>query len=207
MYEVFLNERKIVITTPGNTLFVKEAVITENLKSVAEVETWFLDFVTTEKKLAVLLHPLTELFWNELFLPVFKSVPAAGGIVIRNDKLLFICRNGKWDLPKGKIDSCETAEEAAIREVSEECGISGHQITKTLQSTFHIFKSPYKESLGKWILKDTSWFEMNYQGNENGTPQTDENISEVRWFEKNKLDEVLRNTYENLKPVIALYKK
>jgi len=205
MYEVFLNERKIVITQPGNTLFVKEAVITEDLNSVDAVKNWFLNFTASATSCAVLLHPSPEIFWNDLFLPVFTLIPAAGGVVIRNNKLLFIMRNDKWDLPKGKIDFGETAPEAAIREVTEECGISGHQITKTLTSTFHIYQSPYKDSLGKWILKETHWFEMIYSGHEEGLPQTEENITEIIWYAKNELGEVLANTYENLKSVITKY--
>ncbi len=207
MYEVFFNDRKIEIISNGNTPFVKETIIIENLNSVIEVKNWFLDFSLNQTQSAILLHPSPETFWKEFFLPAFTQIPAAGGVVIRNEKLLFIYRNGKWDLPKGKIDKGETASEAAIREVAEECGIEGHQIIKNLPSTFHIYQSPYKKTLGQWILKETFWFEMSYSGTENGIPETCENITEVRWFGKNELDEVLSNTYENLKMVIMHYTK
>jgi 8-oxo-dGTP pyrophosphatase MutT (NUDIX family) len=206
MYEVFLNDRKIVITRNGNISFVKEAIITENLNSVKEVKDWFLKFTNSTIKSAILIHPAPENFWKNMFLPVFISVPAAGGIVVKNNKLLFIYRTEKWDLPKGKIDNGETPEAAAMREVVEECGIKGHRITKKLPPTFHIYLSPWKETLGKWILKETHWFEMNYEGTENGTPETGENITEIRWFAKVDLDEVFANTYESLKPVISIYK-
>ena len=55
-------------------------------------------------------------------------------------------------------------------------------------------------------MKETHWFEMSYEGIENGRPQTNENITEIRWFEKNELDVVLANTFESLKPVIFSYK-
>ncbi len=206
MYEVFLNDRKIVITRKGNISFVKEAVITENLNSVNEVINWFLKFTNSTTKTAILIHPSPENFWKNMFLPVFTSIPAAGGVVIRNNKLLFIYRNEKWDLPKGKIDNSESPEAAAVREVAEECGIEGHRITKKLPSTFHIYQSPWKENYEQWILKETPWLEMIYEGNENGTPETGENITEIRWFAKDDLDEVLSNTYESLKPVISIYK-
>ena len=48
---------------------------------------------------------------------------------------------------------------------------------------------------------------MEYSGSENGRPETNENITEVRWFAKNELEEVLANTYENLKSVILSYLK
>ena len=205
MYEVFLNERKIVIAQPGNMPFIKAVVKFENHSSIDEVKAWFMDFANSKINTVLLSHPFPEKFWKELFLPVFLSVPAAGGVVNRDEKLLFIRRNGKWDFPKGKIDSGESVQEAALREVGEECGISGHQIVRILPSTFHIYQSPYIDSFGKWILKETHWFEMIYSGSENGTPQTDENITEIRWFARNELYEVFTNTHENLKAVISLY--
>lgn len=47
---------------------------------------------------------------------------------------------------------------------------------------------------------------MIYTGKENGIPQQEEGITEVRWFEKNELDKVYANTYENLKQIIDLYR-
>jgi len=205
MYEVFLNERKIVIAQPGNMPFIKAVVKFEKPTTTNEVKEWFLDFANSKINSMLLSHPFPEKFWKELFLPVFISIPAAGGVVIRNEKLLFIRRNEKWDLPKGKIDSGESAQQAALREVAEECGIKGHQIAGPLPSTFHIYQSPDFDSFGKWILKETHWFEMIYTGSEKGTPQTDENITEVKWLARNELDAVFANTYENLKPVISLY--
>jgi 8-oxo-dGTP pyrophosphatase MutT (NUDIX family) len=207
MYEVFWNDRKIVITTSENIQFIKAAIRFENINSPDEVKDWFLGFTRSESVSAVLSHPIPEEFWKEMFVPAFNPMPAAGGIVIRNEKLLFIFRNGKWDLPKGKIDQGESAEEAALREVAEECGIEGHRIIKKLPSTFHIYQSPYIDSFGQWILKETHWFEMNYTGTKNGSPQTIENISEIRWFARKELEEVLANTYENLKSVISIYKE
>ncbi|HRX11984.1 MAG TPA: NUDIX domain-containing protein [Draconibacterium sp.] len=207
MYKVFFNDREIVITGKRNAPILKEHIKIENLNSDDDVKNWFLDFAARQTHSAILIHPQPEEFWNELFLPAFTQIPAAGGVVIRNEKMLSIFRNEKWDLPKGKIDFGETAKEAAIREVAEECGIDGHQITKGLPSTFHIYQSPYKKTLGQWILKETFWFEMEYSGSENGTPETKENITEIRWFAKNELDEVLANMYENLKSVILRYIK
>ena len=206
MYEVFWNDRKIVITHPGNIAFIKATVRFENLDTIDKVKEWFLNFTKSEDNSAVLTHAFPEKFLKEIFSPAFKSLPASGGVVIRNNKLLFIFRNGKWDLPKGKIDQEESAEKAALREVAEECGIEGHQITKTLPFTFHIYQSPYNDSLGQWILKETHWFEMNYLGTKNGFPQSNENISAIKWFARNELEEVFSSTYESLKPVISIYK-
>ena len=169
MYEVFWNERKIVITHSDNVQFIKATVRFENIDTIDKVKEWFLNFTESEDNSAVLTHAFPKKFLKEIFSPAFKSVPASGGVVIRNNKLLFIFRNEKWDLPKGKIDHGESAKEAALREVAEECGIDGHRMTKTLPSTFHIYQSPYIDSHGQWILKKTHWFEMSYSGIKNGS--------------------------------------
>lgn len=58
----------------------------------------------------------------------------AGGIVV-SDKgnVLVVNQNGKsWSLPKGHIDPGETAQEAAIREIEEESGITNLEFVKEL---------------------------------------------------------------------------
>lgn len=134
----------------------------------------------------------------------FKSqmteIPAAGGIVLNNDNsLLFIKRLGVWDLPKGKIEKHETPEYAAIREVEEECGISGLKIIKSLDSTFHIYRSPYLKFPKNLVLKETKWFLMSYDGGQSLIPQVEENIEEARWFAVDQLDGIMENTYSSLR--------
>lgn len=64
---------------------------------------------------------------------------AAGGVVFRHNNqhavevLLINDRHGNWTLPKGHLDPGETNEQAALREITEETGVTG-QIVAPLQS-------------------------------------------------------------------------
>jgi 8-oxo-dGTP diphosphatase len=56
-------------------------------------------------------------------------IPAVGAVVIKGDTFLLVLRGqqpslGKWSIPGGVLELGETIEEAARREVLEECGIS-----------------------------------------------------------------------------------
>lgn len=129
----------------------------------------------------------------------FVEIPAAGGLV-RNASgaLLFIKRLGVWDLPKGKIEKKETPEFAALREVEEECGLTNLQIEQQVDSTFHIYRSPYLIAPKNLVLKETKWFLMTYSGDETPVPQLEEDIEEVVWLENKDFDKVYSNTYLSL---------
>jgi 8-oxo-dGTP pyrophosphatase MutT (NUDIX family) len=137
--------------------------------------------------------------WSH-FRSQFVEIPAAGGLVKNaRGSLLFIKRLGVWDLPKGKIERNETPEKAAIREVEEECGLSGLKITRQLDSTFHIYRSPYLAFPKNLVLKETKWFLMSYSGIETPVPQVEEDIEEVVWFAPEDLEQVYSKTYLSLR--------
>ncbi len=136
----------------------------------------------------------------QCFRNYFTEIPAAGGLVFNTDKqLLFIRRLGYWDLPKGKIEKHESAEVASVREVEEECGISGLKIVRQLDSSFHIYRSPFLPVARNLVLKETKWFLMEYSGNQTPVPQTEEDIVEVRWFNPKDMGIVYENTYLSLR--------
>src|SRR5690606_28134115 len=60
----------------------------------------------------------------------FKIVNAAGGLVVKDGKILMIYRLGVWDLPKGKLNKREEVEAGALREVEEECNIQVEVVEK-----------------------------------------------------------------------------
>lgn len=144
-----------------------------------------------------LLDPNMDNLWNS-FKSTHKVIEAAGGLV-KNSKgeMLFIFRNGKWDLPKGKFELGETPKDAAKREVAEECGIKNISIVKEFQTTYHT----YKEDNDRF-LKKTYWFEM-LSDDTVLKPQTSEGITEVKWIRKNELNNVLQNTYKSIQQIIT----
>lgn len=139
---------------------------------------------------------------TESFNKMFIRIGAAGGIV-RNQKreFLFIKRLGMWDLPKGKLHKNESVTMGALREVTEETGLTAIKITKQLASTFHI----YTDRKGKEVLKETYWFEMMCTADQQPVPQLEEDITEVRWFSKAELNVPIANTYASLQLLLKKY--
>lgn len=139
-----------------------------------------------------------EKLWKK-FKKYYQIIEAAGGAVIKDKKLLAIFRLGKWDLPKGKMEEGESKEESAIREVEEECGITGLKIVKELPTVYHTYNLK-----GKRILKVTYWFQMTTNFNGELKPQIEEDISEVKWVKN--VDEILENTYLSLEEMIGTFR-
>ena len=118
-------------------------------------------------------------------------IKAAGGLVRNsNNDYLFIFRNKKWDLPKGKVEKGEKMKEAAVREVEEECGVSILTNGERLCKTFHIY-----ELGNRIVLKKTNWYEMTVKGQPKLIPQKEEGITKAGWFGKKDLEPLLKNTY------------
>ena len=107
---------------------------------------------------------------------------SAGGLVYKKDpelKFLYIkARNLKgeslWQLPKGKIEKGEEVEKAAIREVSEETGVTV-EVVQRLHDINYFFKRE-----GELVKKRVYFLLMRYVSG-NPTPQLSE-VEEVSWF-------------------------
>jgi 8-oxo-dGTP pyrophosphatase MutT (NUDIX family) len=203
MYKVFFNDSTIQIgsnlnkSLNNNTIHIAEPEGYEFVNQlVSEIE-------GTAVPLNYLITSRDEMTIWKQFRKRFNELPAAGGLVRNTEgSFLFIRRFGVWDLPKGKIEKKETPEMAAIREVEEECGISGLQLIRPLDSTWHIYRSPWLKTPENLVLKETKWFFMNYAGNEIPVPELDEDIEEVRWFKPSEVEWVMQHTYSSLADLI-----
>ena len=191
MYKVFFNRKWVVLTSKmvnhnDNTplFYIKYTnfkLIISALKS-KKIEGVFL------------YHPKEEKLWK-FMTKHFPLVEAAGGMVVHhNSKILFIYRNKKWDLPKGKINKNEMMIDGAVREVMEETGVKDLIVKKNLSHTYHIFSRN-----GKYRLKKTYWYLMSTSYNGMLSPQTDEGITLAQWKTKEEVPKLLKNAYENIK--------
>ena len=132
------------------------------------------------------------------FLKLLPKITAAGGKVINlKGEILFIYRNNKWDLPKGKAEDNETIADTAMREVKEETGIAKLVITKPLEVTYHIFKKN-----NTYRIKVTYWFEMKSIGDNQLTPQIEEGITRAEWINSLEIDKIKKKCYANIRLLI-----
>lgn len=203
MYKVFFNDSTIQFSPNLNKSLNNNLINIVNPEGYEFVNQIVSEIEGAENALSFLIsHQEVETVWKQ-FRSNFKELPAAGGLV-RNSEgfFLFIRRLGVWDLPKGKIEKKETPERAAIREVEEECGISGLQIVRPLDSTWHIYRSPWIKAPENLVLKETKWFLMNYAGDEIPVPEVEEDIEEVRWFAPSDIEWVMEHTYSSLADLI-----
>lgn len=125
----------------------------------------------------------------------------AGGGLVLNEKgeLLMIFRRGKWDLPKGKLDKGETIEHCALREVMEETGLTKVTIGKLIDVSFHGYFDSY---LHEEVIKETHWFAMRATGDQKLIPQTEEDITEIRWVRNLDVEKCLLDSYDNVVEII-----
>lgn len=134
----------------------------------------------------------------DVFVSQFKLIQAGGGFVTNeNGEYLFIFRRGKWDLPKGKLDKGETIAECALREVKEETGLKDVSLHDHLCNTYHAYHEK-----GKFILKQSVWYNMTCKNGQKLTPQTEEDILDIKWLAPNAWQSILDNTFPSIKDVL-----
>ncbi|MFH4967844.1 NUDIX domain-containing protein [Gaetbulibacter sp. M240] len=193
MYQIFVNDKPIILTTKdkkpkgAKSYKLKTVLINRVIKKLNK----------TDLNAVYLTHK-NESKLLDKFLKKLPNIIAGGGKVYnQHGEILFIFRNDRWDLPKGKAERKESIEETAIREVEEETGVKNLKITKPLDTTYHILKRN-----NRYKIKITHWFEMTTDYDGKLKPQTKEGITKVKWLNKKKMKKALKNSYANIKTLI-----
>lgn len=200
MYKVFIDNTPLYIVEEIGEMLPNAVYIhSENITSIQQA-------IFAFSKKVKLSHPIyvvsekPESTFAKLF-QGFEYIEASGGIVQREDRFLFIKRNGFWDIPKGKLETGEDPKLGAIREIEEECGIVGPKIDHLITTTFHTYKIKNKPK-----IKKTFWYALDYDGPKEVVGQLEEGITKVKWFKKSDLDKVRSRTFESILDVLDAYK-
>src|SRR3712207_5633996 len=116
---------------------------------------------------------------------------SAGGGVVDEDRVLVLKKfRGDWVLPKGRLESDESLEAAARREVREESGLS----CKILRNIGFV-KYNYRHFNGEHVQKTVHYF---YMTAEKGRlkPQKEEGFCEAIFIPWKKATAILKHESE-----------
>ena len=194
MYRLFCNNRKLTANNFCENLLSLDNKGVKNCDDlVAKIRHWLDDATAEDLDLGdVDGENLASAIKN-----IFRQAPAAGGVVIIDNKFVAIERNGIPDLPKGHIEKGESSEVAALREVEEETGITDLEIIQELPATWHCYLLN-----DQWTIKKTSWYLMKTASGMKNTPQTEEGITKVYLVDKEGVNEFEKNTFDSLKTLV-----
>ncbi|MCS6930226.1 MAG: NUDIX domain-containing protein [Saprospiraceae bacterium] len=203
-YKLYANDTTIFLGTPESLAELgllpdKDVHVAPYLGKKKQIKQ-FLDWLDKSAPLRVLAlyGENAEQLWAD-FSACFTLVEAAGGLVTNaKGQLLVLFRRGRWDLPKGKIDPGETPEQAALREVREETGLTHLELGPFVGYTWHIYRQGSER-----FLKRTAWYRM-HTSTTHTTPQIEEDIEAIRWVNPEKWLEEEQNIYPNLREIIAI---
>tara|TARA_B100000809_G_scaffold182080_1_gene179829 strand:+ start:3750 stop:4331 length:582 start_codon:yes stop_codon:yes gene_type:complete len=193
MYKIFYLDKPIVITDVKSdnknvhNIKFKDFNLKKALKNLSKKNISSIRIIGKDKEKLL-----------KKFLKLLPKIIAAGGKVLnQKGEILFIFRNNKWDLPKGKAEDNESIADTAIREVKEETGVTKLVITKPLEITYHIFKKN-----NTFRLKVTYWFEMKSMADNQLTPQVEEGITRAEWINNSEIDKIKKKCYANIRLLI-----
>lgn len=136
--------------------------------------------IQREKKQMDYIHELRKVIGPRKII-----LNCAGALIIRDEKILFQRRtdNGKWGLIGGLVEMNETYEQAALREIREETGL-----TVRLDSFLGIFHNHHMVwSNGDAAHVISAMFTASIIS---GEPRIDEESYELRFFGKDEIPEL-----------------
>ena len=199
MYKIFHENKALIFPKiEGNSLKL-DATLQESDRYDAELLCDFLpEWLDDRDPGDTFIHDVGENAVAAALKETFKMAPAAGGVVITEDKIVSITRHNIPDLPKGHIEKGESPEQAALREVEEETGIGKLHIIKELPSTWHCYLE-HEE----WRLKRTYWYLMESEEAVQPKPQTEEGITEIKLIGNEEIEDFLKNTFRSISEILG----
>jgi 8-oxo-dGTP pyrophosphatase MutT (NUDIX family) len=119
-----------------------------------------------------------------------KRELSAGGIVVTKTSegwnvLVIHDMNDVLTFPKGKVEPDEPLTKAAVREISEEVGLSDLELIKELPKIEYWYKKV------KTIHKIVHFFIFRSKNKATLVPQTEEGIHDVQWVPIEKAIEII----------------
>jgi len=196
MYKVHFENRFIMISAEPDR--IQKYGIFHKFYATSELYSLISEFQADSSIPSINIYGTNIKHIWKIFRIYFTEVGAAGGLVRHaSGKYLFIEKKGKLDLPKGHIEPGEEPETCALREVSEECGISGHSIVRPLEPSYHTYSWE-----GISYLKKTSWFLMAYNGIMVTKPELSEGITKVEWLSPDEISKIRKSAWLSLMDLI-----
>ncbi len=110
-----------------------------------------------------------------------EEIQAAGGVLVRDGRVALVHRPryDDWTLPKGKLESGEEPEQAALREVWEETGFRA-RLGRELPSTSYIDHKDRPKRVRYWLMEP-----------ESGEFAPNNEVDELRWLTPDEARELL----------------
>jgi 8-oxo-dGTP pyrophosphatase MutT (NUDIX family) len=144
-----------------------------------------------------------------------KRARSAGGVVFSRGAagevriLVLQHEGGKWMLPKGTMESGETPEAVAVREVREETGLSQVRVVQDLGEERYSF---FWRTEDAFYDKTVHYFLLEFLGGEEPIPQREEGFVAAEWvtldeamarIKYKETREIVRRARDALAPTVA----
>jgi len=133
---------------------------------------------------------------------------SSGGVIYRHSgsgievALTQTHRGPMWCLPKGRVESEETLEEAALREVQEETGLRG-TIASPLRPIEYSYQARTADGGRTSVAKIVHFYLIEFR--DGSTEDHDAEVVDVRWFPLDVAGRLLHHAGE--RDILALAKK
>ena len=199
MYKIFQENKALIFPKIDDNALKFDAMFPESDRYEIDILCDFLqEWLADKEQTDTFVHEVGENAVVEALKTTFRMAPAAGGIVVKDGKIVSIVRNGIPDLPKGHIEKGESPENAALREVTEETGIGNLQIVKALPSSWHCYQVGEE-----WRLKRTYWYLMESGEAIQPKPQTEEGITEIKLIGNEDIEVFLKGTFRSISEILG----